>query len=115
MNPAPQIMNVCLAASHDCAVRMIENAGYIERHLPGLRMPDPLRAEIRALCTHRIECPQDLIRREMHIREILASGPESSATAGQIRHMHRMISNLHCTMWYDTYGTGISRFSPRTP
>ena len=93
MNTHPASIRSFLTSSRDCAIQMMENAEYIQRHLPQLRMPDALRAEIQALCTSLGESTQALHRRELAIREILASDPESSDIADQIRQMHLMISN----------------------
>lgn len=49
MNPDTKL-NAFLTAARHCAMQMMENATYIQKHLPGLEAPEGTAERIRAVC-----------------------------------------------------------------
>ncbi len=63
-----------VSALKSCAMRMLENAAYILRELPGLTMPDDLRKRIENLCSEWVGCKHDVIN---ELGEISSTSKES--------------------------------------
>lgn len=60
MQPPPDTLAFGTAA-HGCAMTLLHNAAYIQKELPRIHLPDPLRADVQRLCETWVGIKHDLI------------------------------------------------------
>jgi hypothetical protein len=72
MNASPELIKFT-SETHACAMQMMANSCYIQKELPGLEMPDPLRDQIATLCSDLIGSKHDLISEVFELEEIMAT------------------------------------------
>ena len=72
MNASPELIRFA-GETHACAMQMMENAAYIQKELPGLEMPDSLRAQITKLCSDLIGSKHDLTSEVVELEEAMVA------------------------------------------
>jgi len=73
MNTDPEI-SFFIHATRACALQMLSNAGYIQRELPSLDIPDELRLRIEAVCDSLISTKHDVITETFELEELAQLG-----------------------------------------
>ncbi len=82
-----------MAEAGRCALVMLENASYIERELPYVRLPDDLRAQISDLCSSLTSTKHDVFSELFELDEILAASTvDASIIASRIERIVRWLS-----------------------
>lgn len=76
MKTDPQTIQRCLAETRDFAIQMMQNAAYIQKELPSLKMSDDLRTSIKELCDELIRTKHDLMQEIFEASEWLESDPD---------------------------------------
>lgn len=91
MKTDTQIIHRFLNETRDCAMQMMQNAAYIQKELPSLTMPDPLRAKIMAACDELIGTKHDLIHDVFEISELMENSPEPAELGRRVESIKGMI------------------------
>jgi hypothetical protein len=66
-----------MTEARGCAMAMLENASYIQKQLPNVRMNDALRQQTQQVCTSLIGTKYDIISELSELDELLGSASES--------------------------------------
>ena len=70
-------------------MQMMENAAYIQKEIPALKMPEHLRTQIEELCANLISTRHDMIHELGELDEFLASAP--SQIEPWMERLHRWV------------------------
>ena len=79
------------ASARDCAMVMLDNASFIQKELPNVRMNDVLRAKAGGLCEALIGTKHDVIHELFELDDLMEEGRDRSAIASKIDMILRWI------------------------
>jgi hypothetical protein len=101
-----QQIHAIRSLARDCALALLENASFIERELPNVRIPDDLRRQATDLCSDLTATKHDVLSELFELDELVdAPSPDPAVLAGRVDRvvswlsadlpkMHRLVTAL---------------------
>lgn len=101
-----EAVHAVMAAARECAMQMFQNAMFIQGELPGVEMPDELRARTERVCSGLISTKHDLISELAELDELLGTGDSETDVGSRVKRIvtwmgldimqiHELVSALH--------------------
>jgi hypothetical protein len=92
MKTSPELIRFT-GETHACAMQMMGNAAYIQKHLPELEMPDSLRDQIAKLCSDLIGSKHDLVSEVIELEEALVADASLDRITSRVKMILRWIQD----------------------
>ena len=94
--PKPKVQRL-MTEARDCALIMMDNAGYIQSELANVKMPDALRTRTEQLCEDLVGTKHDVISELFRLDELLDQ--ETSASDVVARLISTMARTRSAQRW----------------